>query len=1180
MIGALPYASIFRALAGILILPLLPLYAASEGRISGTVADPSGAVMPGVIVICRNAATGTERKAVTNVQGFYSIPTIPIGAYDLEIRKPGFAPYRRTGLVIDVNTALEVDVQLQLGSETQAVTVSESSAHVETSSSQLGQVVTGHEMKELPLNGRAYTDLLSLQPGVAPQATIQPNSVIMTGVNTSIAPSGDLNPGNISISGMREYANGFILNGSNVEEHVNMGTAIIPDLDSIAEFRILTSNFDAEYGNYSGGQIIVVTKSGENQLHGTLFEFLRNTDLDSRNFFSPDRAKYIQNQFGGSAGGPIKRDKIFFFGDYQATRRVEGIDTGLIPVPSFEDRAGNLSDLASALTGTVNGQYFANQLTRELGYGVSPGEPYYFPGCSTSAACVLPNAQIPERAWSAPARNLLQYIPAPNVGTDYFTTSAYNEILNDGKGSLRLDAGTGLGQLSAYYFIDDYFLNNPYPTNQAGANVPGFNALYNGRAQLFSLGDTKTFGATAVNDVRLSFMRDANTTGQPVGGTGVSLASQGFVTGAGTLGIVPLDPKIEGVENIVFNNFTLGTNITGLTQIDNTYQASDNYSKVLGTHTIKLGGEFHAMQVNVNPDFIYNGSFSFFGSETGSDFADFLLGIPSNFAQGQGQAIYERNKYAGAYVQDSWRARQNLTFNYGIRWDAMAPWSEKYNQIQTLSLGQQSVVFPTAPRGLVFPTDPGIPNTLAPAQNHLFSPRVGLAYSPDFGDGMLAKILGAPGKVSIRVGYGLFYTAIEGLSIGVDSANIPYGYSFTSPAPPLFTTPYVTAASGNSNGQPYPLPFPPLDTTARNPDPNVDFSRYEPDPFGATVDPKNRMPYAEHYSFTIERQFLKNDVLSIGYVGTQGHRLLVVLEENPGNPALCLSLSQPADVMPGTPTCGPFAESGAYISRTGQVYDGTRGPFGSAFSSATTEHSMANSAYNALEATFRHTSGRMQFLASYTFSKSMDQSSSLAEEINPLNYKLSRAPSAFDVPQNFVVSYRYQLPFEALFHGRNRLTSGWSVSGIARFSAGFPVTLFNNGDTSLLGTEPNGVNNFGVDLPDYTPGPLDLNGNPRNGKPYFNTSLFSIPPLGSAGTAAHRFFYGPGMENFDIALLKDLRLTESKAVQFRLETFNTFNHTQFFGAASVNGIIGSASFGDVVSAMPPRLVQLAAKLTF
>jgi hypothetical protein len=697
---------------------------------------------------------------------------------------------------------------------------------------------------------------------------------------------------------------------------------------------------------------------------------------------------------------------------------------------------------------------------------------------------------------------------------------------------------------------------------------------------LIALGDTRTYGSSAVNELRLSFIRDANLTGQPVGGLGVSLAAQGFVTGPGTPGIVPLAPKIEGVENVVFNNFTLGLNITGLTQIDNTYQVTDAYSKVLGTHTLKLGGAYHAIQVNVNPDFIYNGSFSFFGSETGVDFADFLLGIPSNFAQGQGQAIYERNKYAGTYLQDSWRVRKNLTLNYGVRWDRISPWSEKYNQIQTLSLGKQSVVFPTAPRGLVFPGDPGIPNTLAPAQDTLLAPRVGLAYSPDFGDGILAKTLGGPGKVSVRAGYGLFYTAIEGLSIGVDSGNLPYGYSFTSPAPPLFSTPYITAASGQSQGQPYPLRFPPLNTTATHPDPNVAFSRYEPDPFGATYNPQNRTPYAEHYALTLERQFGENGILSAGYVGTQAHRLLVVLEENAGNPALCLSLSQPADVMPGTPTCGPFGESGTYTSRSGRVYRGTRGPFGPAFSSATTEHAMANSAYNALQVTFRHTSGRGQLLASYTFSKSLDQSSSLAEQINPLNYALSRAPSAFNILQNFVASYRYELPFEKLFQRKNRLTSGWVVSGITRFSSGFPVTLFNNGDTSLLGTQPNGVNNFGIDVPNYTPGPLQLNGNPRDGRPYFNTSLFSIPALGQTGSAAHRFFDGPGMDNFDVALCKDLRLAESKALQIRLETFNTFNHAQFFGAGSVNGVIGSPAFGSVISATAPRLVQLAAKVTF
>ncbi|MGA2577586.1 MAG: carboxypeptidase regulatory-like domain-containing protein [Bryobacteraceae bacterium] len=1160
--------------------PLVALYGADEGSISGTITDPSSAVMPATVVSVRNPATGMQRTVLSNAQGFYAIPALAIGEYQISIEQVGFAPYQRTGLVIDVNTALQVDVQMQLGSGKEAVTVAASAARIETSSSQLGQVVAGKEMREFPLNGRSYTDLLSLQPGVAPATTIQPNSVIMTGVNTSIAPSGDLNPGNISISGMREYANGFTLNGSNVEEHVNMGTAVIPNLDSIAEFRILTSNFDAEYGDYSGGQIIVVTKSGGNQLHGGAFEFLRNTDLDSRNFFSTGRAKYVQNQFGGTVGGPIKHDKIFFFGDYQETRRVEGLDTGLIPVPSLQDRTGDLSDLASSLTGSVNGQNFANLLSQKLGYAVSPGEPYYTPGCTNPSQCVLPNAEIPQRAWSAPASQLLQYIPAPNTSGNYFSTSAYNEILNDGKGSFRVDGSTRWGLLSAYYFIDNYFLNNPYPTNQAGANVPGFNAISTGRTQLMTLGDTKTFGSSAINEFRVSFIRDANDTGQPVGGVGVSLASQGFVTGPGTLGIVPLDPKIEGVENVVFNNFTLGVNITGLTQIDNTYQVADGFSKVLGTHTLKMGGEYRAIQVNVNPDFIYNGSFSFFGSETGVDFADFLLGIPSNFAQGQGQAIYERNKYSGAYVQDSWRVAKNLTLNYGVRWDRISPWSEKYNQIQTLKLGEQSIVFPTAPRGLVFPGDPGIPNTLAPAQDALFSPRVGLAFAPDFGDGMLAKVLGAPGKVSVRAGYGLFYTAIEGLSIGVDSANIPYGYSFTSPAPPLFSTPYITAASGTNNGQPYPLPFPPLNTTASHPDPNVDFARYEPDPFGATYDPGNRTPYAEQYSLTIERQFSQNDVFSIGYVGTEGHRLLVVLEENPGNPALCLSLSQPSEVMPGTPTCGPFGESGTYVSRTGQVYNGTRGPFGSAFSSATTEHSMANSSYNALEVTLRHTSGRGQLLASYTFSKSMDQSSSLAEQINPLNYRLSRAPSSFNIPQNFIGSYQCELPFDRLFQRKNRVTSGWSLSGIVRLSEGFPVTLFNNGDTSLLGTEPNGVNNYGVDLPNYTPGPLELNGNPRNGKPYFNTSLFSVPELGEMGTAAHRFFYGPGMANFDIALLKTVPLTESKALQFRMETFNTFNHAQFFGAGSVNGVIGSPAFGTVVSADAPRLVQLAAKFTF
>ena len=290
-------------------------------------------------------------------------------------------------------------------------------------------------------------------------------------------------------------------------------------------------------------------------------------------------------------------------------------------------------------------------------------------------------------------------------------------------------ATTRWGMLSAYYSLDDWSQNNPYPVAQGGANVPGFNALNSGRAQLLALGDTKTLGSTAVNEFHFSFMRDATDLGQPVGGVGTSLASQGFVVGANTPGIVPLSPKTEGVESVDFNNFSIGTNTNELKQVNNTFQWRDSFSKVVGTHTIKVGGEFHYDQVNTNPIAQLNGNFIFFGSETGVDFADFLLGIPSQYNQSQLQPFYGRNKYAGFYGQDSWRVTKNLTLNYGLRWDRIEPWYEKYNQLATFAPGQQSVVFPGAPAGILFPTDPGVPRTLAPPGNLDFAPRIGLAYS-------------------------------------------------------------------------------------------------------------------------------------------------------------------------------------------------------------------------------------------------------------------------------------------------------------------------------------------------------------------------------------------------------------------------------------------------------------------
>jgi hypothetical protein len=1154
--------------------------AAIGGSVYGTVVDPSGAVIPGAVVTLRCGETAFQLTTTTNRDGFYAFAVLPAGHYEIEIRHPGFKPYRQFGLSLGGDSPLQVDAKLELGAQTETVTVSEAVVHVDTANTQLGEAVAGSKMTAVPLNGRGFTDLLALQPGIIPTSSQQPNAVVMSGVS-STPPSGDLDAGNLSVSGQRETANGFIVNGSNVEEGVNVGTAIVPNLDSIQELRVLTNNFDAEYGNYSGGQIIVVTKSGSNHFHGDGFEFLRNSILDARNFFSAERAEFRQNQFGGTLGGPIKPDRVFLFGDYQGTRMSEGVDTGLIAVPSLEDRAGDVSDIESSLVGTVHGPYWANLLSQRLGYQVSPGEPYYLSGCVSPSQCVLPNAQLPPSAWSAPAKALLRYIPQPSLGTGYFSTSAYNQTIRDDKGAVRLDATTRTGTLSAYYSLDDYFLNNPYPTAQGGASVPGFNAVSLGRAQLLSLNDTRTMGSYTVNELHLSYLRFANQVGQPVGGVGPKLSEQGFVEGPGTLGIVPLDPKIEGIENVSLNSFTFGVDTTGLAQANNLFQVTNNFSKVVGKHVLKMGGGFHLDQINVNPDAVYNGSFQFTGSETGSDFADFLLGVASYYRQGDSASFYLRNKYLGLYGQDSWRAEPNLTLNYGLRWDVVPPWSEKYNQLQTLFPGRQSEVFPGAPEGLVFPGDPGIPRTLAPAKYTNFAPRLGLAYSPNSHNGLLGKILGGAGKSSLRAGFGMFYTAFEGLSASIMSANPPYGYDYDSTGlgPSLFATPFVSAATGKNFGQPFPSPIAVYGASAKNPNTTVDWSKYEPITGVPSFFLRNVSPYSESYSLSLQRELAPSTVFSLSYVGSEAHHLLVLISANPGNPPLCLSVSQPDEVMPGTPTCGPFGEGGIFTRANGQTVQ-VRGPFSAQFDAVTYQKTVANSSYQALEVSLRHNSKSLEVMAGYTYSKSLDDSSSLAEPVNPLEPGLSRALSAFDMRHNFVASYKYILPAQRLFRRRNRWTEGWSLSGITRFSTGLPVTLYNNNDTSLLGTIPNGINNNGVDTPNFAPGKLLVNTDPRDGRPAFNTSLFSLPALGTIGTAARRFFFGPGIANFDLALLKDLRLTESRSLQLRVEAFNAFNHAQFYGPAAVNGNISSAAFGQVVSAASPRLLQVGAKFYF
>ena len=733
----------------ILLFAALPLRAATGGSVCGTVTDTSGAVLPGAALRLVNSAQQTTYQAISDMRGFYIFPNLPVGHYDLTVSATGFTTQRKMDLTMDTDSALRVDTSLSVGTRSDAVVVTaDPEVEVDTISTHLGEVISGAQMTDLPLNGRSYTDLLAIQPGVAPISTLLPSSVIMAGVTGGLDPSGDENPGNLSINGQRESSNGFLVNGIDVQEHMNGGTSIIPNLDSIEEFRVLINNFDPEYGNYNGGLVTVVSKQGGNTFHGNAFEFFRATELDARGYFDPTRPVFKQNQFGGTIGGPVKHEKVFFFADYQGTRTNQGVSTGNISVPTVDQRSGEFNDL----TGSVSGPYLASLLTQKLGYTVTSGEAY---------SSVFPGGMIPQSAWSAPGKNLLQYIPSPNVSASQYSSSAFAQTVRDDKSSARVDENNRLGQISAYYFIDDYGLDNPYPGSVAGASIPGFDAQFIGRAQLLSLSDNKVIGSNAVNEFHLGYLRDANIVGQPKGGLGVSLASQGFTTGAGTPGIVVQAPQFEGVENITFPTFVMGVPITNETQVNNTYYVSDGLSRVIGAHTLKLGGQLHIDQVNEHPNATFNGTFNIDGTETGDPYADFLIGVPSNYTQSSGQPFYLRNRYFGSYAQDSWRARNDFTINAGLRWDVIMPFWEKYNQIQTYIPGAESTLYPGALPGLVVAGDPGVPRTLAPTIYTNFAPRIGFAYSPRFEQGFWRTIFGGSGKGSIRASYGLFLHSVS-----------------------------------------------------------------------------------------------------------------------------------------------------------------------------------------------------------------------------------------------------------------------------------------------------------------------------------------------------------------------------------------------------------------------------------
>jgi hypothetical protein len=1218
---------------GVVLLSSLSLWASINGSISGVVTDSSDAVVSGATVTATNVQTGVKTTLKTDSKGFYNFPALQIGNYTVDVQEQGFKTESRTDLVIDANSAVRADFTLQIGQIVEKVTVASEAAHVETESTQMGEVITAKTITAVPLNGRAYTDLLALQPGVSPYTATDTGS---PGISDR-AVDGGLNSGNQSVNGQRETANGFMVNGSNVEEGKNNGAAIIPNLDSIQEFRIITNNFDAEYGNYSGGQVNVVTKSGTNGFHGSGFEFLRNTSLDAKNYYALSTDKtpvFRQNQFGGTFGGPIIKDKTFFFVDYQGTRQTEA-PTVNAQMPSLLNFGGTFDPTSpfsngtdtngNPIAATVGGQAFADVIAGRQGLApgtFSDGEPYYYTAatidpttidpntgagtpygstCTTSSQCVFPNGIIPQKAWSPVATAVLNLglIPHPNAPNNFLSISSYAQKLGDDKGGIRVDQNTRFGNFFAYYFADDYSLNSPFPNG--GASVPAaqfaYSGLTTGRAQLINLGNTKNFGYYSVNEVRLSYVRNTLDLGQPGGGVGpnYTLAKLGFVTPWATPGgISPMVPKLEGVPFFGFNNFSIGVPTVTTRQINNSFQVLDNFTRVYGTHTMKFGGQFHYDQIDERNLAAENGQYGFSGSETGIDFADFLLGAPDSLTQASPQLLDSRSKYYALFGQDSWRVSQSLVFNYGLRWEASMPWYDTQNKTETIIPGKQSVKFPGAPLGYVVAGDPGVPRTLGPTQWHNFSPRLGLAYSPSVSSGILGKLFGGPGHTSIRVGAGLYYTSVEDLSQFLEVGDPPYGLYYGSSAPPLLEAPYITRNSGVGVGQRFPLPFPSTNVSPSNPDTTFPWGQVEPLSYDWSFDNRNKLPYSEHYELSIQRQISSNTVATISYVGNQGHRLVSGVEANPANQALCLMLSDPANLASNSaPPCGQFSETPQFTynpaTKTGtstpwvtsstapipnHTFAAVR-PLGPLFDTNPFVSTVSNSRYNSLQGELTHRAGSLTFSAGYTYSKCMDNASALQESIDPFDPRRSIGLCNFDVTHSLVFSYDWVLPFDKMVGSgwAKTVASGWTLSGITRFATGLPISLTETDDASLIG-----ANAAGLDVPNYSGGGKVLaDTNPRDGQPYFNLSLFSPEQLGFLGNSRRRFFHGPGLNNWDMTLAKVTRITESKELELRVEAFNLFNHAQF---GNPDGDVTSSSFGIISSARDPRIMQLGARFTF
>ena len=1155
-------------LAALMLLPLALLLVMSPaltptanadelyGRIRGVVTDSTGAVLPGAQLKLTNVGMGTSQELQSNADGSFEFVNLKPGTYRLTVTKSSFKTFDVSSIPVAQNQIYVQNVGMEIGTITESVEVAANPAQVEQSSMQLTDTINSKTVTDLPLNGRNWIYLQQTLPGV-----VLPD----TRFNT-----------NFSTNGSQGQQNSYLVNGNDSNDLPLNSPLAPPNPDTIEEVKLVTNTINPEFGRNSGAILNAVTKSGTNSFHGTAFEFYRDTFLNVHDFFHKNPPIFHQNQYGGTVGGPIWKNKTFFFFGLQNTRARQ---------PGANSNGTTNVYTQNMLNGNWNTVKFSTTKTNPFPIVGSNGTTY---PAGTPWATIFPTGVVPTSDYNPLALKLVQqFVPLPNCGTPTCTLFSFNPVT-----TLAADQFTGrfdqnLGKNDSLWFYG--YANDQNTLNDiafTAASLPGFGDKSAPYTKQFTSAWQHTFNLDMLNELRAGYTRLNFDTGTPQ--KVVAPASVGFTN------IFPQIAQGAGYPRMtVTGYFNLGFTSNGpQPRKDQTYQITDNFTWIKGKHSLKFGYDGRKFQIWNPFGASNNGRFSFTNSakfSTGDPGLNFLLGIPTSYAQGSGQIIIAQAYEHYMYAQDQWRIKDNLTITYGAGYQIDTPIAEYQNRGLSracLIPGQQSTIFPVgvapdgnpggAPVGLNFPGDPGCDKYGGvPIRYGHIGPRVGFAYTPDLG-----RWTGGKGKTSIRGGFGIYFNRGEEELNLQDLGVPPTGQTSNGVGDiglsPSFPNPWTDIAGRGSLTNKFPF-VPPA------PGSIVDFGQFFP--MNISVDdPKMTTPYAMNYNLTVERELPSSVILRVAYVGAQGRHLVEAFSFNPMTPAgLQTCLATPACASNGDQAPVNFPN---LFQFPGDVW-GNSG----------IQHTIGTSNYNSLQITAdKHYTHGLTFVTSYTYSHSFDTGSSFEDVAFQTagsfdafgNRARDYGPSAFDARHRFTFVFSYEFPKTSFLP---RLLGGWRVTGQTVLQMGFPINLQDSNEFSLVCST---TFSFYAcpDRPNLVSAPRKLDPKASANHLWFDPAAFTDNPVGTEGNVGRGFIYGPGYWGTNFSIQKDTKITEGTTIQLRLEAYNVFNHANFDNPNSANAgnDVASPTFGQITNLRPfvnngpspegSRLVQLAAKFIF